>query len=66
MLKNQKNCKYLTITLLAILIVVAGTLTAGQILQTEKAAGQAMSGNNTGNQTANQTVGGGLKSKVGG
>jgi preprotein translocase subunit SecG len=66
MLKNQNNRKYLIITLLVILIVMAGALTIGQILQTEKATGQAMSGNNTSNQTANQTVGGGLKSKVGG
>ena len=56
----------MTITLIAILVVLVGTLAIGHILQTEKVAGQGMSGNQTGNQTANQTVGGGLKSKVGG
>ena len=66
MYKNQDNRKYLSITLIAILVVLVGTLAIGQILQTEKVAGQGMSGNQTGNQTANQTVGGGLKSKVGG
>jgi len=66
MLRNQNNRKYLTITVLVILVVMAGTIIIDQTLQTEKAAGQAMSDNNTGNQTANQTVGGGLKSKVGG
>jgi hypothetical protein len=80
MYKNQENRKYLTMSLLAIIIVMVGTLAIGQILQTtlaqtttgqigqkvgqaaQKMAGQVMSGN----QTANQTVGGGLKSKVGG
>jgi len=64
--KNQENRKYLTITLIAILVVLVGTLAIGQALQTEKVAGQGMSGNQTGNQTANKTVGGGLKAKVGG
>jgi len=59
-------------SLLTIIIVMAGTLVIGQILQTTLAqttagpigqkVGQVMSGN----QTANKTVGGGLKSKVGG
>jgi hypothetical protein len=80
MYKNQENRKYLTMSLLAIIIVIVGTLAIGQILQTtlaqttagqigqkvgqaaQKMAGQVMSDN----QTANQTVGGGLKSKVGG
>ena len=63
---NKENRKYLTITLIAILVVLVGTLAIGQILQTEKVAGQGMNGNQTDNQTANKTVGGGLKSKVGG
>ena len=80
MYNNRKNHKYLTMSLLTIIIVMAGTLVIGQILQTtlaqttagpigqkvgqaaQKIAGQVTSGN----QTANKTVGGGLKSKVGG
>lgn len=79
MYNNRENHKYLTMFLLTIIIVM-GTLVIGQILQTtlaqttagpigqkvgqaaQKIAGQVMSGN----QTANKTVGGGLKSKVGG
>lgn len=49
MFKNQKNRKYLTISLLAAIAVMVGTLVTGQILQTSLA----------------QTTGGQLGQKVG-
>jgi hypothetical protein len=80
MYKNKENRKYLTLSLLAIIVVLVGTLAIGQIVQTSMAqttagqigqkvgeAAKSMAGKVMGgNQTANQTVGGGLKSKVGG
>ena len=53
MFKNQENRKYLTMSLLAIIAVLAGTLAISQILETAMA--QTTPGNNTGNQTGNQS-----------
>ena len=52
MFKNQENRKYLTMSLLAIIAVLAGTLAISQILETAMAQ---TTGNNTGNQTGNQS-----------
>ena len=51
MFKNQ-NRKYLTMSLLAIIAVLAETLAISQILETAMAQ---TTGNNTGNRTGNQT-----------
>ena len=69
MFKNQENRKYLTMSLLAIIAVMAGTLAISQILETAMA--QTTPGNNTGNQTGNQSghpLGklGALKNAIGG
>ncbi len=68
MFKNQENRKYLTMSLLAIIAVMAGTLAISQILETAMAQ---TTGNNTGNQTGNQTGHplaklGALKNAIGG
>ena len=58
MFKNQENRKYLTMSLLAIIAVMAGTLAISQILETAMAQ---TTGNNTGNkqvirQVTNQDI----------
>ncbi len=68
MFKNQENRKYLTMSLLAIIAVLAGTVVISQILETAMAQ---TTGNNTGNQTGNQTGHplaklGALKNAIGG